>query len=136
MRTVSIPKLYAFGSPLQPGWDHGTILSSLISHYTGLFPAELGITTLYSFYHMVLNEIESDLQRCGLFIEYIITELSLTQTGGKLLDRDSNYFRHLLSNENFKLLKYRITIITSIVFSLEAESAYRLQTAGKPFAAI
>lgn len=60
----------------------------------------------YNFYHMVLKEIEDDLQRHGLFIEYIITELSLTQTGGKLVDRDSNYFRYLLSNENFKLLKY------------------------------
>lgn len=60
----------------------------------------------YNFYHMVLSEIESDLQRRGLFIEYIITELSLTQAGGKLIDRDSNYFRQLLSNESFKLLKY------------------------------
>ena len=60
----------------------------------------------YNFYNMVLNEIESDLQRRGFFIEYITTELSLTQAGGKLIDRDSNYFRHLLSNENFKLLKY------------------------------
>lgn len=60
----------------------------------------------YNFYHMVLKEIENDLQKRGLFIEHIITELSLTQSGGKLIDRDSNYFRHLLSNENFKLLKY------------------------------
>lgn len=60
----------------------------------------------YNFYHMVLNEIERDLQKRGLFIEYIVTELSLAQAGGKLIDRDSNYFRQLLSNENFKLLKY------------------------------
>lgn len=60
----------------------------------------------YNFYHMVLYEIERELQKRGLFIEYIVTELSLTQVGGKLIDRDSNYFRHLLSNEDFKLLKY------------------------------
>lgn len=60
----------------------------------------------YNFYHMVLNEIKSDLQKRGLFIEYIVTELSLTKSNGKLVDKDSNYFRYLLSNENFKLLKY------------------------------
>ncbi len=60
----------------------------------------------YNFYHMVLEEINGDLQRRGLFIEYIVTELSLTQSNGKLVDKDSNYFRYLLSNENFKLLKY------------------------------
>lgn len=60
----------------------------------------------YNFYHMVLQEIENDLKKKGLFIEYIVTELSLTRVDGKLVDRDSNYFRHLLSNEHFKLLKY------------------------------
>lgn len=64
------------------------------------------MTLNFNFYHMVLNEIERDLQKRGLFIEYIVTEFSLTQTDGKLIDRDSNYFRQLLSNENFKLLKY------------------------------
>lgn len=60
----------------------------------------------YNFYHMVLKEIKDDLQKRELFIEYIVAELSLTQVDGKLIDRDSNYFRHLLSNENFTLLKY------------------------------
>lgn len=60
----------------------------------------------YNFYHMVLQEIENDLKKRGLFIEYIVTELSLARVEGKLVDRDSNYFRHLLSNEHFKLLKY------------------------------
>lgn len=60
----------------------------------------------YNFYHMVLEEIENNLKKHGLFIEYIVTELSLAKADGKLMDRDSNYFRHLLSNENFKLLKY------------------------------
>lgn len=60
----------------------------------------------YNFYHMVLQEIENNLKRKSLFIEYIVTELSLARVEGKLVDRDSNYFRHLLSNEHFKLLKY------------------------------
>lgn len=60
----------------------------------------------YSFYHMVLQEIEIDLKKKGLFIEYIVTELSLARVEGRLVDRDSNYFRHLLSNEHFKLLQY------------------------------
>ena len=60
----------------------------------------------YNFYHMVLQEITDTLKKKGQFIRYIITELSLNQRDGKLVDLDSNYFRHLLSNENFKLLKY------------------------------
>lgn len=60
----------------------------------------------YAFYHMVVQEIETMLKKHGNYIRYIITELSLTQENGKLIDTDSNYFRHLLSNENFKLLKY------------------------------
>lgn len=60
----------------------------------------------YNFYHMVLNEITDELKKKGQFIRYIITELSLNQKNGKLIDTDSNYFRHLLSNENYRLLKY------------------------------
>lgn len=60
----------------------------------------------YNFYHMVLQEITDTLKKRGQFIRYVITELSLNQREGKLVDIDSNYFRHLLSNENFKLLKY------------------------------
>jgi len=60
----------------------------------------------YNFYHMALSEITTELKKKGLFIRYIITELSLNQKEGKLIDIDSNYFRHLLSNESYKLLKY------------------------------
>lgn len=60
----------------------------------------------YNFYHMALQEITEALKKKGQFIRYIITELSLTQKDGKLIDIDSNYFRHMLSNENFQLLKY------------------------------
>lgn len=60
----------------------------------------------YNFYHMVLQDIEGTLHSRGQFIRYAITELSLTKLDGKLADTDSNYFRHLLSNENYTLLKY------------------------------
>lgn len=60
----------------------------------------------YNFYHMVCQEITDTLKKKGQFIRYIITELSLSQKDGKLIDVDSNYFRHLLSNENYRLLKY------------------------------
>ncbi|MBR6581659.1 MAG: hypothetical protein IKK66_10215 [Ruminococcus sp.] len=60
----------------------------------------------YNFYHLVLQDITDTLKKEYLFIRYIITELSLNQYAGKLIDTDSNYFRHLLSNENFQLLKY------------------------------
>lgn len=60
----------------------------------------------YNFYHMVLQEITETLKKKGQFIRYIITELSLNQKDRKLIDVDSNYFRHLLSNENYRLLKY------------------------------
>ena len=55
---------------------------------------------------MVVQEIEETLKKKGQFVRYIITELSLAQMDGKLIDADSNYFRHLLSNENYRLLKY------------------------------
>lgn len=60
----------------------------------------------YSFYHMVIQSIAEELQKVEKYIRYIITELSLTQVDGKLIDQDSNYFRHLLSNENYHLVKY------------------------------
>ena len=60
----------------------------------------------YVFYHMVLAEITSELKKTGQFIRFIITELSLQQENNRLVDLDSNYFRHLLSKEDFRLLKY------------------------------
>ncbi|WP_394959999.1 hypothetical protein [Candidatus Allofournierella merdavium] len=60
----------------------------------------------YNFYHMVVCEIQESLKKEGKFIQFLLTELSLTSANGQLIDIDSNYFRHLLSNENYKLLKY------------------------------
>ena len=60
----------------------------------------------YNFYHMAIQEISNILKADGNFVRYIITELSLNQIAGKLIDLDSNYFRHMLSNEGFRLLKY------------------------------
>lgn len=60
----------------------------------------------YNFYHMVLNDISDKLKKSGQFIRYIITELSQRKSNGVLIDEDSNYFRYLLSNENYRLLKF------------------------------
>ena len=61
----------------------------------------------YTFYHMVFDEIVEALKRKGLYIRFITTELSTSmQQDGQLNDWDSNYFRHLLANEGFILLKY------------------------------
>ena len=60
----------------------------------------------YLFYNMVLNEITTELKKKALFIRYIITELSTSQVNGVLSDKDSNYFRHLLTIEGFQLSKY------------------------------
>ena len=60
----------------------------------------------YAFYNLTIQAITEELKKSGKFIRYIITELSLTQIDGKLVDVDSNYFRHLLSSENYHLLKY------------------------------
>lgn len=60
----------------------------------------------YNFYHMAVQEITDELKQKGLFIRYIVTELSLNQIDGVLSDPDSNYFRHLLSIEGFMLSKY------------------------------
>ena len=60
----------------------------------------------YNFYHMIIQDITDTLKQDEKFVRYIITELSLNQIDGRLIDPDSNYFRHLLSNEGFKLLKY------------------------------
>ena len=60
----------------------------------------------YLFYHMVLNDISNELKEDACFVRYIITELSTNQVNGVLCDKDSNYFRHLLTNEGFQLSKY------------------------------
>ena len=60
----------------------------------------------YNFYHMALQDIEDKLRAKGEFVRFIITELSLRKIDEKLIDHDSNFFRHLLSNESYQLLKY------------------------------
>lgn len=60
----------------------------------------------YCFYHMVKQEIEETLKRSGQYVKYYVTELSLNQVDGKLIDYDSNFFRHMLSNENYIKLPF------------------------------
>ena len=60
----------------------------------------------YTFYCMAIQETKTELEKNGQSIRYIITELSLKTENKKLVDKDSNYFRYMLTNENFRLLKY------------------------------
>lgn len=60
----------------------------------------------YCFYHMVKQEIEEILKKNGQYVKYYVTELSLNQVDGKLMDYDSNFFRHMLSNEKYIKLPF------------------------------
>ena len=60
----------------------------------------------YCFYHMAKQEIEETLKKSGQYVKYYVTELSLNQVDGKLIDYDSNFFRHMLSNENYIKLPF------------------------------
>ena len=60
----------------------------------------------YCFYQMVKQEIEEILKKNGQYVKYYVTELSLNQVDGKLIDYDSNFFRHMLSNENYIKLPF------------------------------
>lgn len=60
----------------------------------------------YCFYQMAKQEIEEILQKSGQYVKYYAAELSLNQVDGKLVDYDSNFFRHMLSNENYIKLPF------------------------------
>lgn len=63
-------------------------------------------TYFYNFYHMIFEDISGHLQRKNQYIKYIITELSLKKDNDDIyIDKDSNYFRQLLTMEEFKILK-------------------------------
>lgn len=63
-------------------------------------------TYFYNFYHMIYEDINDILKKKNFYIKYIATELSLKKDKkNKYIDTDSNYFRQLLSIEQFKVLK-------------------------------
>lgn len=63
-------------------------------------------TYFYNFYHMIFEDISDFLRKGNHFIKYIVTELSLKKDSeNKYIDTDSNYFRQLLSTEQFKIIK-------------------------------
>lgn len=63
-------------------------------------------TYFYNFYHMLFENLSMMLKKSDYHIKYIITELSLKKDNeNKYIDVDSNYFRHLLTLEGFKVLK-------------------------------
>lgn len=62
-------------------------------------------TYFYNYYHLLLEDITMYLNNQSQHIKYIITELSLRKERDVLIDTDSNYFRKLLSMEEYTLLK-------------------------------
>jgi len=63
-------------------------------------------TYFYNFYQMLFEEISGILKRKSYYIKYILTELSLKKDNeNKYIDVDSNYFRQLLTMEEFKILR-------------------------------
>lgn len=63
-------------------------------------------TFFYNFYHMIFEDVSERLQRKNQYIKYIVTELSLKKDNDDVyIDKDSNYFRQLLTMEEFKILK-------------------------------
>ncbi len=60
----------------------------------------------YTFYQLTIDDITKKLSKKNLYFKYIITEISLAQKNGLYCDIDSNYFRKMLSMDNFVLLKY------------------------------
>lgn len=88
-------------------------------------------TYFYNFYHMILEDISSILQKQQKFIKYIITELSLKKDlDNKYIDTDSNYFRQLLSMEKFEILK--APYYQPALNSMEQSSALEFNLAIKP----
>mgnify|MGYP003293082395 CR=1 FL=1 len=76
-------------------------------------------TFFYNFYHMIFEDVSKRLQRKNQYIKYIVTELSLKKDNDDVyIDKDSNYFRQLLTMEEFKILKapyYQPALNTSII---------------------
>lgn len=62
-------------------------------------------TMFYNYYNMLIEDISNELMKKEKHIKYIITELSLKEENKLLIDKDSNYFRQLLSIEDYRLLK-------------------------------
>ena len=60
----------------------------------------------YTFYKLAIEDITKKLERNKKHFKYIITEISLENKQGVYIDCDSNYFRKMLSIENYSLLKY------------------------------
>ncbi len=60
----------------------------------------------YTFYKLALEDITQKLGKSKKHFKYIITEISLENDHGEYIDCDSNYFRKMLSLENYSLLKY------------------------------
>ena len=62
--------------------------------------------SFYIFYKLAIEDIEAQLRKKNKHVRFLITEISLEKEDGLYVDSDSNYFRKMLSIENYSLLKY------------------------------
>lgn len=85
--------------------EYGYLPKNKILLLDYLCTRERNHTIFFSFYHIIFENIKSTLKKRNLFIDFIITELSLKENDKKLIDIDSNYYRQVLSFEKFHILK-------------------------------
>lgn len=84
--------------------EYGYLRKSKVLMLDYLCTKERNHTLFYNFYHMIFEDIQSYLRKKELFIYFIATELSLNKDKDVLIDVDSNYFRQVLSFEQFHVL--------------------------------
>ncbi|TRW21024.1 hypothetical protein FL857_12260 [Criibacterium bergeronii] len=85
--------------------EYGYLPKNKILLLDYLCTSERNHTIFFSFYHIIFEDIKANLKKRSLFIDFIITELSLKENDKKLIDVDSNYYRQVLSFEKFHILK-------------------------------
>jgi hypothetical protein len=85
-------------------------------------------TLFLNFYNLIVNAIEDSVNKPSV---YKITELSTTKNSeNKLSDMDSNYFRKVLSFENFKIIRAPYYVPSQCLRKKETEMEYNLVISG------
>jgi len=85
-------------------------------------------TLFLNFYNMMITAIEDSIGKPSI---YRITELTITKNSeNKLCDVDSNYFRKVLSFEDFKIIKAPYYVPSQSLREKEKETEYNLVISG------
>jgi len=85
-------------------------------------------TLFLNFYNLVISAIEDSVGKPSI---YKITELTITKNNeNKLCDTDSNYFRKVLSFENFKIIRAPYYAPSQCLRKKEKEMEYNLVVSG------